>query len=118
MPPSPWIISMNDARGAVAERRFERGEIVGGHEPHAGHQRFEILAVLGLAGDRERADRAAVERVLERDDLVLFRMDGAAVGMHHLDRAFDGFGAGVGRRSVRARPLISARRLASGPWYW
>ena len=56
----------HDARGVLADGRFQRRDVVGGHELHARQQRLEILAVLGLSGDRQRAERAAVEGVVQR----------------------------------------------------
>ena len=79
---------------------LQRGDVVGRHELHARQQRLEIVPVLGLPGDRERAQRAAVEGVLQRDDLVLVGADLAAVRADHLQRAFHGLGAGVGEEAA------------------
>ena len=49
--------------------RLQRRRIVGRHEAHAGQQRLERRAVVLVRGHRQRAERAAVERLLERDDL-------------------------------------------------
>ena len=82
------------------KRGFERGHVVGGNEARARHQRFKILPVLGLAGDGERAEAAPVEGIVERDDLVFGRVQGAAVRVDHLERALHGLGAGVGEEAA------------------
>ena len=58
-------------------------------------ERLEGLAVLWLAGDGERSGSAAVEGIFERDNLVLFGMNGRAVSVDHFHGGFHGFGAGV-----------------------
>ena len=54
-------------RDAIVERRFERLDRRV-DELDAGRHRQERLLHVGLAGERERAHRAAVERVRERED--------------------------------------------------
>ena len=90
----------HNAGRALADGGFERGRVVGRNEFHAGEQRLEVLAVFGLAGNGERAERAPVERVFQRDNLELLRRDLAAVGTHHLQGALHGFGAGVREESA------------------
>ena len=51
----------HDAGGVVTHGGLECGYIVGCDEPHARNDRLEWLAVLGLAGDGDRAQRAAAE---------------------------------------------------------
>ena len=100
MPPSPWINSMTMPAVRSLKAASSAGISFIGTNLTPGIKRLEILAVLGLAGDGERAQGAAVKRVVERDDLELLGMDGAAVGVHHLERAFDGLRAGVGEEGA------------------
>ena len=73
----------HDGRGAVAEGSFKRGQVVGRNEADAWDERFEIMSVLGLSGDGECAEGAAMEGILQRNDFVFFRMDAAAVRVRH-----------------------------------
>src|SRR4029077_15637104 len=59
----------DDGRGAFADRRARSGRVAERNEANRRHERPEAVAALRLAGDAERAERAAVEAVLERDDL-------------------------------------------------
>src|SRR5208283_100684 len=65
-----------DAGGALGEGRLQRRDIVHRNELHTRNQWFEWLPVLGLAGDGKRPQRASVEGILERDNLVLLGGDG------------------------------------------
>ena len=69
MPPSAWIGSTMTAavRSVIAARAAATSP--NGMKRTGRDQRPEALAVLRLAGDAERAQRAAVEAVLERDEL-------------------------------------------------
>ena len=99
----------------IAEGGFQRRDVVDRHEARAGHQRFKILAVLGLSGDRESAEGAPVEAVLQRDHLVFFGVDGAAVRVHHLERAFHRLGPRIGEeaalQSAHLRQPLGQRTL-------
>ena len=76
-----------------------RGEVVARDEADPRHQRLERLAVLRRPGDRERAHRAAVERVLEDDvlDSRLFLPDPAG----ELHRPFPRLRPRVGEEDLR-----------------
>ncbi len=89
------------AGGLFVDRRLQGRDVIGGNEAHARNQWFEILPVLWLTSDRERAQRAAVEGVLKRNDLVLLRVDGAAVRVNHFERALDGLGPGIREEGAR-----------------
>ena len=84
--------------------RAQRFHVVARHEAHAFQHGIEILAVLGLAGEGERAHGASVERVVQRDHDALLRPAGGVTGSaHQLQRAFDGLGAAVGEeRAVQS----------------
>ena len=70
-------------------------------EGHARDERLEGGALRRLPGHRERAERAAVERVLERDDA---RLAGRLARV--LDRRLDGLRAGVAEERVRAAEAL------------
>ena len=95
----------HDAADLVVHGGTQSFDIVARHEAHALQHGIEIFAVLGLAGERQRAHGAAVERIVERDDDRLLRpTDGVSGGAHHFQRAFDGLGAAVGEEgAVHAR---------------
>ena len=65
----------NDARGAVAHHLFERGEVIARDEAHPGHQRLKIAPVTFLARNRQRADGAPVEGVVQGHDFKFVRRD-------------------------------------------
>ena len=93
----------------------QRRNVVARHEAHAFQHRVEVLAVLGLAGQGERAHGASVEGVVQRHHDAL---PGPAVGVagsaHQLERAFDGLGAAVGEeRAVQAG--LGAQLLGQQP---
>jgi hypothetical protein len=79
-----------DRRGALADRVGERGGVVARHDPEPGHERLEGLLPGRRGRGREGPERAAVEGVLEHDDLAARTM-----AAHELDRALGGLGAGV-----------------------
>ena len=90
-----------DVRTECAARRFE---IAVGDVRHAA-ERSETVLVLVLAGRGERAERAAVKRIVERDDAVAILL-AARVEMatHELERRLDGFGARVTEKgAIHAR---------------
>ncbi len=90
----------HDRRRALAERRFQRRDVVRRHEARARHQRFEILAVLGLPRDRERAERPSVEGIVQRDHLVLIRVNRAPVRVRHLERALHRLRPGIAEEAA------------------
>src|SRR6266511_5284141 len=57
-----------DAAGLGSDGRSKRVGVVEPGERHRGQQRLERGPLRRLAGHGERAERAAVERVLERHD--------------------------------------------------
>ena len=73
----------------------------------AGHQRPEALVILRLGGGGGRAEGAAVESALERDDLVA--MLGRAVQADQLDRRLVGLGAGVAEERLPAEAPFRKR---------
>ena len=75
-------------------------------------QRSEALAVFRLAGDAERAQRAAVKAVFERDDLDaigLLRHDGL-IAARQLERGLVGLGPRVAEEHA-ARERAPGQRL-------
>jgi hypothetical protein len=100
-----------DARDIGSHRGFHRGEISESNvsDPRQGAKTF---AVLGLPGDRECAQRATVERVLERDDAVAILL-----ALHverparELEHALHRLGSGVAEeRAIHAGQLAEALR--------
>ena len=83
-------------RDAVVERRLERLDR-GVDELHAGHHRQERLLHVGLAGEGERAHRAAVEGVGQGQDAGTRRsaVPRGAVQARELERGLVGLGSGV-----------------------
>ena len=75
----------------------------------ARQQRLEGLAQRGLAGERERAHRAAVERVREREDRAA-----GPVRAGELDRRLDRLGARVAEVDAAAVARAGERRQALG----
>ena len=96
----------HDGSGLLAHCGFECREIVGSDEAHARNYRLEGLAVLGLAGHGDRAQRAAAEGFLQRDNLGLVAAAGAAVPLRDLHGRFDGFRTAVAEeRALQAAQL-------------
>ncbi len=84
---------------AGGELLLEVVDVVEGDELDAGDQGIEGLAVLGFVGGRDRAHGAAMEAMLEREDL---GSDGATLGAEEfgvdageLERRLPGLGARV-----------------------
>ncbi len=81
------------------------GERLGRRERHAGHERLERGPLRGLARDRERADRAAVERPFQRHE------PGTTGRLARpLERRLDRLGAGVAEERVRAAEAVGELR--------
>ncbi len=106
-----------DQNGADFVRKFgaQIGNIVEAHELDAGNDRPERLAILGLVGGRDGAEGAAVEALLEREklraDRFAFAAQQAGMGARQLQRAFPGFGAGVGEEdAIQAGALGEPQR--------
>ena len=72
-PPSPCTGSSRMQPVSSVTAASSDADVVRERERDAGQQRLERLALRRLAGDGERAHRAAVERALERDDARLAR---------------------------------------------
>ena len=91
---------LEDHRAGVGlgDRRARGVEVAVRHELDRLEQRAEALAVLGLAGDRHRADRAAVEAADRGDDARARRLVGDDVlePARQLERGLVGLAAGVG----------------------
>src|SRR5690606_8647038 len=82
-------------RGARGGRRLDRLDVVVVDEDEAGERGTEGLAVARRAGRRDGRERAAVEAVVRRDDLVgaVAVLDAPLAG--ELDRGLVGLGTGV-----------------------
>ena len=99
---------LDDERGRRAVDRGARGvEIAERHDGLVAQQRLVGIAVLRLADHLERAERAAVERVLGRDEA---HPAGGAV--RELQRAVDRLGARVHDERARRAPRRRARPAA------
>ena len=105
-----------DADGADVGGEFgaQIGDVVEADELDAGHDGREGLAVLRLVRGRDGAQGAAVEAVLEREelcaDLLAFAAQQAGVGAGELQRGLPGFGAAVAEEdAVEAADLGQAQ---------
>ena len=105
-PPSPWIGSAmiaavdRETAASSASGSFDR------HEPDARQQRLERCAVVLVRGHRQRAKRAAVERLLERDEFGARLAARVPVAARELEAGLDRFGAAVAEERARqARQL-------------
>src|SRR2546427_4653767 len=115
-------IYFDDQRGHARRKTFpEMRHVVQPHEPRPGEQRLERLAILFRPGQRKRAERPPVERILEGKDFKpLESCRGAAlarVSPRQFDRPFDDLGAGVRQKdAVQARlfgQLLRQRSLVA-----
>ncbi len=100
MPPSPWIDSTSTCADFIGELGPQIGNIIEANNSDTWNDRAEGLTVFGFVCCRNRAEGAAVETLLESQEL---RADGlpfapqeARVRASKLQRSFPGFGAGVG----------------------
>jgi len=89
-----------DGDGGGGERGLDRVEVVELGVGEAGHEGFEALLVLRLAGGGHGGERPAVERVLHGDDLVPAVHGAPLAG--ELEEALVGFGAGVAEEDLAA----------------
>ena len=109
-----------DGADFVGELRAQVGDVVEADELDAGHDGSEGLAVLRLVGCGDGAEGAAVEALLEGEKLgadgLAFAAQQSCIGAGELQRAFPGFGAGVGRRRRDPVPVRSVSRKASSAW--
>ena len=98
------------SRPCRRRRRPRASDVVGVAKRDARHSGSNARPLRRLAGDRERAHRAAVERALERDEPGLPGRLARA-----LDRGLDRLGAGVAEERVRAAEALAtaARRARS-----
>src|SRR6267143_1992964 len=102
-----------DHQGAdgVVEFGFEVSDIIEADELNAGNERSKRLTIFFRIRDGERAERAAVKGIFERQDARFLACTAglgfcAGVGASKLERAVHGFGAAVGEEStVEARPF-------------
>ena len=86
----------HDGAGLRADRLLGRFQIGISHLIEAFDRRAEAFQVFLVAGGGDGRERAAVEGAFEGDDAVALRLAvRRLVFARHLDRAFDGFGAGV-----------------------
>ena len=116
MPPSPWITSRNTATtfGLRAGDVLERRDVVERHADEAFDQRAEAGLHLGVAGRRQRRDRAAVEGRLVDDDLGPLDALVVAVLARDLERRLVGLEPGVAEEDVaQARRARTAWRRAA-----
>ena len=108
-PPSPWIGSAMMAavdRETAGQQR--RGSLTGTNRT-PGQQRLERRAVVLVGSHRQRAERPAVKRVLERDELGARLAARVPVAPGELEARFDGLGAAVAEKRARqARELREA----------
>ena len=79
----------------------QRGDVAVRHVRHAGRERLERRPLARLAGERQRAHGAAVERLLRGDDV------GTAGAAGHLERGLVGLGA----RVAEQHPARGAEQL-------
>ncbi len=88
---------LDDEGGNLARRQrlLQRGEIVERNRGAAGQQRLETAAEIGIVGQRQRAVGQSVERMGAIHDA---RPAGGAAG--ELDRGFDTFRAGIGKKDL------------------
>ncbi len=83
--------------GFGRDRRLDQPDVVGRDMGKAGEWRTEAFDIVRIAGRRDRAQRAAVERAGERDDLVALRLAlGEVIVPRGLDGALDRLSARVG----------------------
>jgi hypothetical protein len=79
---------------------FQRYDVVAGNEVDAGEERLKIAAIFFLAGDGERTEGPSMKRIFEGDDFDFLGRDFASMRASHFERAFHGFGAGVGKENA------------------
>jgi hypothetical protein len=92
---------------ALADVPLQRSNVVERQVRDAAGQRLEAAGVLLLPADAHREQRAAVERVGERDDLVLLRSGrGVRMPARELERRLVGLRAGI----AEEHPLGECRR--------
>ena len=90
----------HDAGGTFRDHLFERGQVIGRDELHARNERLEILAILRLTCDRDRARGPSMKGIIERYDLVLGRIDLASMRADHLDGTLHALRAGVAEKGA------------------
>src|ERR1700745_417026 len=90
----------HDGAGLVIDGGAQRFHIVARDERDFFQQRLESLAVFVLSGQRHGAESSTVVRTLEADEAALFGTSAAMAGKAcQLDRAFNRFGAAVGKEN-------------------
>ena len=91
----------DDGGGPVGDGGGDRGRIRRVDERDAGHQRAEGRAVMIVPGDRDRAHRASVERVRQRDEVRPRRAEGVPVASRELEARLHRFGSAVAEERAR-----------------
>ena len=91
----------DDRRRRLRNGRAKGRRIVGRHEADPGEQRLERRAIVFVRRDRQRSERAAVKRLLERDDLVARLAPGVPIAPRELQARLDRFGAAVAEERAR-----------------
>jgi hypothetical protein len=115
MPPSPWMVSRNTATTlGLLRHRLDRGQVVHRHAHEAFDQRAEAGLHLGVAGGRQRGDRAAVEGLLVDDDLGALDALVVAELARDLQRRLVGLEPGAAEETP-SRPESSHSLAASAP---
>ena len=116
-PNAAFALDGFDENGAdfIGELCAQIGNIVEADKLDAGNDGAERLAVFGFIGGGHGAEGAAVEALLQGEklcaDRLAFAAQQAGVGAGQLERAFPGFGAGVGEEdAVEAGALGEAQR--------
>ena len=102
----------DDGGGLMVNKRRERGRIVGVGETHARNERRERCPVVIVPRDRQRAHRAAVERMREGDELrSMCLAPRVPVATSKLQTRFNRFGSAVAEeRSLEVRQRGQPRR--------
>ena len=90
-----------DGAGLRADRGLDRFQVAELDIVEAFERRAETFEIFLISSRRDGGDGAPVERALEGDDAEFFRMSARRlIFARRLDRAFDGFGAGIGEERV------------------
>src|SRR6185437_6545055 len=98
----------HDAGGVRPDRFLDRLKVAMRHLVKAVERRPKAFEIFCRAGGGERAERAAVERALERDETIALGMAvGGMVAPRALDRAFHRFRAGIGEKDKIGKTLFA-----------
>ena len=91
----------DDRRCPRGYRGKQRRRIVDRHELHVRKQRLEGRPIVLVGRDRQRAKRAAVKRLFERDELRPGLAFGVPIAARELQARLDGFRAAVAEKRAR-----------------